>query len=486
MIVKKIVLPMFLLCLFLACALLQGCFVVDLIDPKNKDYTEALELFENEKYKEAAEKFAELGDYRGSGELKKASLYYYAGECFDRGDFDGAIAAYGSLGGYLNSPELKAAAENEKSYAEALEMFEKNWYDAAKEAFEALGGYRDSQDYVAWIYYLQANETLPSDPEAATRMFASLIGYSEGMDELIYGILYNRAVLYYRDAAYEKALPIFETTAGYEESEALAALCGKHIRYKKAVALFENGEAGAAYAEFSDLGDFIDSIPYVMYIEAGEAAKAEDWGKAAELFLGISGYFDSAKLYEHCIYLYYDAQFQAGNRDLSSLPLLPLTDTESDDAWRKMRLASIKAAMAAAEEEPVPATGFGIYIDDSLNLYYVKDLVERMTAELPVFFLADCPEKVRYTVSFPGSSKYYGTYDDGTAGYETTITVTIRDNVSGESLFSRSYTAYPPNEVYYPESSKSDVYAVFDFFGEPGGKSAYESEILPALRELYE
>ena len=476
MIIKKMVLPVFL---FFTCAFLPGCFVGDLIDPKNKDYTEAIGVYEDKKYKEAADRFAELGEYRDSGELKKASLYYYAGECLDRGDFDGAIAAYGSLGGYLNSPELKAAAENEKNYAEALEMYEKNWYDAAKEAFLLLGGYRDSADYAVWISYLQANETLLFDPEGAIRTFVSLMGHSEGLDELINGILYNRAILYMKDALYEKAQELFSTTAGYEESDSLYGLCGKHIRYKKALALYEGGDTEAAYAEFSGLGDFIDSIPYVMYMDAKKAAESEDWGKAAELCFGISGYFDSAELYEEYIYLYYDAQFQAGSRDLSKLPLLPLTDAERDAAWRKKRLGDIKAALAA-EGEPAPVTGFGIYIHDSVNMYYVKELVEKMQGDLPVFFLADSPEKVRYTVSFPGSSKYYGTYDDGTAGYETTITVTVRDNASGETVFSRDYTAYPPNEVYYPESKKSDVYAQFDFFEE-----AYGKEILPALTGLY-
>jgi hypothetical protein len=285
----------------------------------------------------------------------------------------------------------------------------------------------------------------------------------------------------------------------YKESAALYEICAKHIKYKNALAMYEAGETEAAYSEFAELGDFIDSIPYVFYIEAGKAADEQNFGEAAEKYLRISGglFLDSKDLYEKYIYRSYDQQFQLGNRDLSKLPLLPLAETGDQESWRQKRISEIKNAINAAEgledyysqggngTSPVEVTGVGIYINDRLNLYYVKDLTERIIAELPVFFLADCPEKVRYIINFPGSSEYFGTYDDGTLGYETTITVTIKDTVSGQLAFSKAYAAYPPHEVYFPKSQKRDVYAVYDFFEEDdSGQSAYDRDILPALRGL--
>jgi hypothetical protein len=314
---------------------------------------------------------------------------------------------------------------------------------------------------------------------------------------MIGDILYNRALDYMRDELYEPALFIFEALS-YDESAALAGLCGKHIKYKNALAIYERGEIDAAYLEFASLGDFIDSIPYVLYIEANRAAEADNFGEAADKYLKISGYFDSGELYEKYICLYYDRQFQLGNRDLSKLPLLPLTDDKDVSSWRALRVGAVKNAIDSDEKlneyyslsektSPVEITGMGIYINDRLNLYYVKDLTEKIIADVPVFFLADSPEKVRYTINFPGSSEYFGTYDDGTLGYETTIFVTITDNLKDELIFSRGYTAYPEPEVYFPASQKHDVYALYDFFGDgETDQGAYESDILPVLRALWQ
>ena len=484
--------------LFLACASFSGCFVGDLLDPKKKDYISAIELYEDGEYKKASERFAELGEYRDSEEIKNRSLYHYAGQRFADGDFDGAIAAYASIEGYRNSSKKKTEAENEKDYAAAVYMFDSGQHESAKEMFSALGGYRDSADYISWITYLQANELMDSDPDGAVDMLTSLRGYNEELTELINDILYGKANLYMDARLYEKALPIFETME-YKESAALYEICAKHIKYKNALAMYEAGETEAAYSEFLELGDFIDSIPYVFYIEAGKAADEQNFGEAAEKYLRISSglFLDSKDLYEKYIYLYYDQQFQFGNRDLSKLPLLPLTDSENDAKWRQKRLADIKNAINAAEgledyyagggnpANPAEVTGFGIYVNERQNAYYVKDLTDKIIADLPAFFLADSPEKVRYVVNFPGSSEYFGTYDDGTFGYETKIAVTIKDAATGETIFSKDYAAYPESEVYYPASQKRDVYAVYNFFEAGGdGKSAYD-EIFSELRNLF-
>lgn len=483
---KTIISVISLISLLFVPALLRGCFVGEWIDPDRGDYIAAFELYENGKYKEAAQMFEKLGEYKESGELKNRSLYIWAGECFESGDFEEAANAYGSVAGYLNSSELKTRAENEKNYAAAAEMFENGEYDKAKEIFGALGDYRDSEDYIVWTSYLQANGLMASDPDGAVEELFSLTGYNGELTELINDILYNKALLYMQEENYEKALPVFERMQ-FKESAGLAALCGKHIKYKNAAAMFERGETDGAYLQFSELGDFIDSAAYILYIEAGRAADGNNFGEAADKYKKVSDRFDCRDLYEKYIYLYYDTQFQQGNRDLSKLPLLPLTDPGEAALWRAKRLKDINEAIDGAGTSAAEVTGLGIYINDRLNLYYVKDLIAKITEDLPVFFLADCLEKVRYTLDFPGSAKYFGTYDDGTLGYETTISVALRDAVSGEVIFSESYTAYPDAEVYFPESQKKDVYAVYDFFASgEGGLSAYDRDILPVLRALWQ
>ena len=455
--------------LFLISVIISGC-----IDTHKKDYETAVELYESGDYKAAAERFAALveSDYKDSQDRKKQSLYFYAGECFEKQNFDEAIKIYESIENYSDSSDKKQEVLNEKSYISAVDLYEKEEYKKSKEIFESIESYKDSTELLNEILYI---ETV---------------------------ILYDEAVIYMNDNKYEEAVGIFQENAEFKDSKELLELCNKHIKYNQAVVDFNADKIESAYTAFAELGDFSDSADYVMFIDAIKAIEEEKYGEAAEKLLSLSEFIHKNDLdesaYETCLYLYYDQQFQIGNKYLSSLSLLPLDNkilAAYKNQWLIKRRNSIWTHINNDEnlniyyyktdtsKSPVEVTGTGLYINSGAAKYGAGSLANYVFNDVPVFFLADSPEKVRYVMNFDCSAKYYEKYDDGTTGYETTVTITIKDTADGQILFSKSYITPPP----YQTRIKGDVYPGFDFLEKGGADvSVYESEIRPVLAKLFE
>ena len=513
---KKIILLIILFCLI--CISLSGCFFRDLFDSHRKDYLEAVELYENGEYKTAADIFSELAEYeyKDSQDRKQQSLYFYAEECFKNQNFEEAINIYESLGGYLKSSERKIEAEKESIYVAAVEFVNNQKYEKAKDMFESIREYKNSENYIWEIIYTQARNIMQANPDKAVEMFYIIKDYRDS-EELINGLLYNKASDYMRNEEYLEAVEILKEIKEYKNTNELLDLCNKNIKYDQAIAYFNHAKFDLAYTLFQELTGFLDSSIYLTYIEAGKDAEAKKYGEAAKKYLSILDFLDSSGLYEKYIYIYYDEQYQLGNKDLFNLAVLPFDENTAkfENEWRAKRIKDLKNAIkdneilteyydkAEAGTALIGVTGTGIYVNDNFNDYGVKDLISRITEDLPLFFLADSPEKVRYVMSFKGSAKFYAPYEDATLGYETSITVIIKDTVTGQIIFSEIYNSLPP--LY--TTIIGDVYASYDFLREieyeydydnvPDGKmpnvisetpvtSDYEKDILPVLKTLYE
>ena len=428
---KKLIILLILL-------ILPGCA---LFDPHKKDYGEAAGLYAAGEYEAAAAIFAALGEY-----------------------------------GYSDSREmeLQSLAEHKKisdglAYTEAIGLMIGREFESSMELFESIRGYNDSEDYIATVKYLWAASMMGESPETAVDMVISIKDYNEYIAKYAYGTLYDKITEYMSDGFYYKALPILENIPDYKDSAELYELCGRHIKYNNAVAEFDStGHSDS----FSELGTFLDSADYIAYMEAGKQAEAQACGEAAKAYKSLGEFLDSAELYEKYEYIYLEEQFRLGNN-------LPVPE-EYESEWRAKRMNDLDKSKIGAVE----VTGIGLYIGDGFTKYGTQALIDRIYSDIPVFFIADSPEKVRYTVDISGRAKYYGAYDDGSGAYETTVTVIIRDVFAGRSLFAANYTAYPPEEGYLPDG---DVYAEYDFL-EPSadGPSVYEKDILPVLKKLFE
>jgi len=297
----------------------------------------------------------------------------------------------------------------------------------------------------------------PTAEESTTEEPATLS--PEELQEIENENLYISALELYENEEYEKSKEIFENITEYKDSTEMLELCGKHIKY----------------------------------LDAKKSAEEKKYGAAAEKYLEISDFLDSKKLYDENIYKYYDEQYQNGNKSLS-------VPENYDNNWRLTRRNNLWRDINDTDGlsyyyyrndnliNPVNITGTGIYINDAWVKYGgAKNLGEKIFNDVPVFFLADSTNKVRYVVNFVESEKYIGYYEidgipDGTFGYETTTVVIIKDTVEGRILFYKSYTADPPHET----TIAGDVYAIFDFFEKQSdGFSVYDKEIYPVLKNLF-
>jgi len=422
------------LVIFFILIVLPGCA---LFDPHKKDYTEAAELYEAGEYEEAAKIFALLAeyDYLDSRERESQSLYIHQ-ETID-----------------------------ERTYTGAIERMKNREFEEAMAMFKKIVEYKDVNDYIATVTYLWAASIILDDPDRAIDMLISIKDYNEYIAEPAYEALYNRALNYIAAGSYHKAVPILENITDYGNSNELLDLCGKHIKYNNALTEFKN----FGYSNlFSELGDFLDSESYAAYIEA----KKQPYGEAAEIYKSLGGFLDSPELYEKNIYLHFDEQFQNGARDFR----IP---DQYINKWRAKRLESLDVSKIGS----VSVTGIGIYVETDFTDYGLINLINHINNNVPLFFLADSPEKVRYIMNFTGWSKYYGTYNDGTDAYETTVTMIIKDTKTGQNIFVANYSVYPPSEGMLP---KGDVHATHDYLiPDENGISVYERDIKPALTKIF-
>ena len=127
--------------------------VVKVIDAEYPDYVRAGMAYEKGDYAEAAERFADLGSYRKSGELRLESLYRHAAVLAENGDYDAAMEIYSGLAEddygnssalardllYRKAERMLTVDENyEEAYAVFSSLAELRHADAAEMADETL------------------------------------------------------------------------------------------------------------------------------------------------------------------------------------------------------------------------------------------------------------------------------------------------------------------------------------------------------------
>lgn len=112
--------------LALSCSLLllTGC--------EDYRYHRAERLYSDHRYEEAAEIFAELGNYEDSESMTLVCLYKAAYELTRSGDYEGALKIYEQIPNYRDVPELIVEAKRQielKTYDDVIErLMQKIWY----------------------------------------------------------------------------------------------------------------------------------------------------------------------------------------------------------------------------------------------------------------------------------------------------------------------------------------------------------------------
>lgn len=136
---KFIALPLALLLTFS----LSGC--------EGIAYREAVDLYNNQKYAEAAERFSALEGYEDSAELYTRCLYWDAVVMMEEGRYSEAQTRFQEMGDYEDSVQRL----QECRYQLAVADFENGDYAQAEEVFLKSPEYRQTPEYLRQINWLK-------------------------------------------------------------------------------------------------------------------------------------------------------------------------------------------------------------------------------------------------------------------------------------------------------------------------------------------
>ena len=114
-------------------------------------YREAINLYNDQEYDQAAELFSQLGEYEDSKALFQRSRYYEAVKLMEQGDYSAAQPRFIKLGDYEDSAQRLL----ECRYQLALVAFNEGDYDRAEQEFLEFPEYRQTPEYLRQINWLK-------------------------------------------------------------------------------------------------------------------------------------------------------------------------------------------------------------------------------------------------------------------------------------------------------------------------------------------
>lgn len=188
------------------------CGIIYQRNMNEKNYEEAVQMYEVHQYEEAEERFTKLGPYKDSISYLLnikiifddwESNYTYALELCDKCQYQDAIEEFEKLGNYKDSVEMIDEIK-ELQYLDAIKLLDDKNYEQAFKYFLALGDYKDSAD--------------------------KAVVCKNGMNEAeINEVAYQIALENYRLRNYYLALEQFTDLQDYKESIDMAIKCQKAI-----------------------------------------------------------------------------------------------------------------------------------------------------------------------------------------------------------------------------------------------------------------
>lgn len=146
------------------------------------NYEKASTLATEKKYAEAAEVFAELGDYEDAEEKTLECRYNNACALEAEKKYSEAKVIFAGLGDYEDS----SAKKNSCIYNEALLILDAGKFDEAAETFESLEGYADSANMIKECSYKKAVSLINNkDYDGAIAILTTLGDYSDSATKIL-------------------------------------------------------------------------------------------------------------------------------------------------------------------------------------------------------------------------------------------------------------------------------------------------------------
>ena len=220
-------------------------------------YLYAQELIDNEKPHEAyliLSSKVNQGDqgYEDSIELANTIEYEYAATCFKEGKYVEAAESFANLGDYKDS----ASRCLEAKYQHGLELIANGSYDEAEKLFTALGDYKDSAKQINESIYQHGLALIEAKKyDDAIAVLSRLENYRDCARQLNEA-KYQKALQLMSQKKYQEAEKIFEELGNYSD-------CSKQLKeckYQRALALVKDKKYTQAVSLFKELGSYSDSV----------------------------------------------------------------------------------------------------------------------------------------------------------------------------------------------------------------------------------
>ena len=240
--------------------------VVKVIDSNYPDYVRAGMAYEKGDFADAAERFAGLGSYRKSEELRLEALYRQAAVLAESGDYDGAMELYAELAenDYGNS----SALARDMLYRKAERMLEEENYEEAYTVFTSLAEARHAdaaemadETLLKWAHALADDGDLLGAYGVVKRLSGSGTDYAATVMRRLYAEAQDR----YRDGEYAAAAERFAALSPYADSERYLVLmqCRNFDLLRKDERTSWESMPGAEYlgeSRFSSAEDVIEAL----------------------------------------------------------------------------------------------------------------------------------------------------------------------------------------------------------------------------------
>lgn len=218
---------------------------------KEAAYLDAKALLDAEKYKEAADAFTALGEYKDNGEQAKAASYLYGKELMEKGEYETAYTVFTALSNYEDSKALS----KESHYLFAVQLFGQKKYEEAYTHFKKLGKYKDSQEQALEAKYLYGMERYEAeDYKTAVDAFNTIKNYKD-VPELLPEAKYRYAAASMEKEDWKTAYGLFKELGEYKDSASMY----KETYYQYGIEVLEDKQYTAAVAVFEALDNYKES-----------------------------------------------------------------------------------------------------------------------------------------------------------------------------------------------------------------------------------
>lgn len=385
-----------------------------------KNYDLAMALLGSGRYDDAAEAFAQLGDYNNSDTIAEKEVPYEKAmnvmDCAEREDLAGlslvglkrsdiaegetlavtlyreAIPLFDALGDYKDSAEQSAKAQQaiddyfdalmKAEYSAAQDLFKNGSYLAARDAFEAMGNYKDCVELAQSAMYSRAAKLY--ELTGKYTLLGVRAKFSDTAGE--------KSVVYIPQEAYSKV--------GGELLDDLRAILdadGVEINIKEAPESGYTPICEAVSEEFAKLGDYKDSAelvqkaldnadytrPFYELCAAGSLQAAYEW------LMEYPEEFDNREGWLALLdkYLPYCAtwQFYSGDKTLIAQSVGLDSECESIVSRVTIKDSVISLVLCPNGDENHPielaaqSNGFTYAFDDSTNYFAVISNIGHLT-----------------------------------------------------------------------------------------------------------